>query len=485
MHVIENTKNNELGFRTNRQDELLQKTMLKNLATVAKCFDLLISACLDDPNCFLYQNKVTSDTKMLVEAMTYHEPSDLETHTQSSEAALSKIMYAIAIGSKALTSNYTIIQVTKVLWFAGYYRCAMRKRLNQSQYTMAMLDHRLIERAFSYRKYAGKFFKGEKVVQNTDIYIPICFDDEITRETLDCTNTPHMYTEDLDMDFETNLRNYSPEEFIRVKVVSGFNIFWLANKNTHEIQDVDAIIIDVHGGGFISGSSKVQIKWAPKYSNATGFPVFCIDYRLAPDYQFPAALNDCWQVYLWLRRYAEKYLALRFKKIIIEGESAGGNLALGIWNLCIQRGVQKPDGMTLIYPAMTCSLDAFSPSILTSIDDLCLNATYLFMVQHYYIGPHSEINRHFLCSPFYTPPKILAQYPPWRFIISGLDPLRDDCLRFIVNLLKNKIDVKVMEYRYCHHGFINHMKTPFNLKEPLDLLDKIIDYIMELTYLDS
>ena len=318
-------------YSSNRRNNLLQKTMLKDLATVGKCFDLLLSACLDNPECFLYQNEVTSDIEILVEAMTFHEPTDLETHTQSLETGNEKVLYAIAALSKALTSNYTIIQATKGLWFAGYYRCAIQTRIIQAQYTMAMLDHRLIERAFSYKKHSGKFTKGEKAIQNIDIYIPICFGDEITRETLDCTDTPHMYTEDLDLDFKTNVKNYDPEKYIKVNVVSGFTISALErNNNTQEIQEIDAVIIDIHGGGFVVGSSKVQVKCTPKYANDTGFPVFYIEYRLAPEHQFPAALNDCWQVYLWLRKYAEKYLNLRFKKIIIEGESAGGNLNIGV-----------------------------------------------------------------------------------------------------------------------------------------------------------
>ena len=260
IYLIADARDSRSEYLNNKQDELLQKAMVKNLATVAKCFDLLISACLDDPNCFLYQNNVTSDTKMLVEAMTYHEPSDLETHTQSSEAARSSFMYTMAVSSKALTSDYTIIQIIKGLWFAGYYRCATRKRLIQSQYTMAMLDHRLIERALAFKKNKVKITKGEEVVQNTDIYIPICFNDEIIRETLDCTDTPYMYIKDLDLDFKTNVEKYDPEEYIKVKVVSCFTIFELEQRNSEEILEIDAIIIDIHGGGFITGSSNKQVK---------------------------------------------------------------------------------------------------------------------------------------------------------------------------------------------------------------------------------
>lgn len=74
-------------------------------------------------------------------------------------------------------------------------------------------------------------------------------------------------------------------------------------------------------------------------------PVFSLDYRLAPNDPYPAAFDDCWQAYNWLLNCAgdalskmknyntyslnETFLDLRFKKIILAGDSAGGNLALG------------------------------------------------------------------------------------------------------------------------------------------------------------
>jgi hormone-sensitive lipase len=89
---------------------------------------------------------------------------------------------------------------------------------------------------------------------------------------------------------------------------------------------VKAIILHIHGGGFIGGSSASSRATTIEYSIRLGVPVFSIDYRLSPDNKFPCALNDCWQVYLWLLKYSEKYLKLKPLKIILTGDSAGGNL---------------------------------------------------------------------------------------------------------------------------------------------------------------
>ena len=67
----------------------------------------------------------------------------------------------------------------------------------------------------------------------------------------------------------------------------------------------------------------------------SGVPIFSIDYRLAPKSKFPDALNDCWQVYHYLVENAEKELGIIPNKIVLVGDSAGGNLAAALTILAI------------------------------------------------------------------------------------------------------------------------------------------------------
>jgi hormone-sensitive lipase len=65
-------------------------------------------------------------------------------------------------------------------------------------------------------------------------------------------------------------------------------------------------------------------------------PVFSIDYRKAPEFPYPIGLADCWQAYNWLLYESHKFFNIKEnKRIIIAGDSAGGNLACGVTNLCI------------------------------------------------------------------------------------------------------------------------------------------------------
>lgn len=82
----------------------------------------------------------------------------------------------------------------------------------------------------------------------------------------------------------------------------------------------------IHGGGFIAGSSAWYQPYTRPWTIETGIPIFSLDYRLSPEFKFPDAVNDCFQVYLWLVKYSKKYLGFTFDKIILNGDSAGGNL---------------------------------------------------------------------------------------------------------------------------------------------------------------
>ena len=90
------------------------------------------------------------------------------------------------------------------------------------------------------------------------------------------------------------------------------------------------IILHIHGGGFISMSPDSHSYYCRVWANQLNIPVFSIDYRLAPAHPFPAANDDVWQVYHWIAKYAKRHLGLNVTKIILAGDSAGGNLALGL-----------------------------------------------------------------------------------------------------------------------------------------------------------
>ena len=121
---------------------------------------------------------------------------------------------------------------------------------------------------------------------------------------------------------------------------------------------VDKLIIHIHGGGFVAMSSSSHQNYTRIWANELGIPIFSIDYRLAPKWKFPCALVDCWQVYQWLIERGCQELGLNGgappKKVILVGDSAGGNLVAALTCLAIQRNYRIPDGIQLIYPGKKC-----------------------------------------------------------------------------------------------------------------------------------
>ena len=91
----------------------------------------------------------------------------------------------------------------------------------------------------------------------------------------------------------------------------------------------EKIIIQIHGGGFVAMSSRTHQTYTRKWVNNLKVPMFCIDYRKAPEFPYPNALDDCWQAYNWIINYVRVFFNVDPKRIVLVGDSAGGNLIVG------------------------------------------------------------------------------------------------------------------------------------------------------------
>jgi hormone-sensitive lipase len=99
---------------------------------------------------------------------------------------------------------------------------------------------------------------------------------------------------------------------------------------------------------------------------------------MPPDHPFPNAPNDCLTVYRFLVKHIHEYVNIKPKKIIIAGDSAGGNLALVLTGMIIKEGLPIPYGVYTAYPA--CNLEKkFSPSKLRAFTDPLLNPPMMLL----------------------------------------------------------------------------------------------------------
>lgn len=135
---------------------------------------------------------------------------------------------------------------------------------------------------------------------------------------------------------------------VKVRLLSSIKL----NEKMNSKPISSTLLIHIHGGGFISMSSFSHQCYTRLFAKRTNIPVFSIDYRLSPENPYPLGFDDCWQAYNWLLKNSLKYFGIDTKKVILTGDSAGGNLVSAITIACIKKGVRKPDGLFLMYPGM-------------------------------------------------------------------------------------------------------------------------------------
>ena len=112
----------------------------------------------------------------------------------------------------------------------------------------------------------------------------------------------------------------------------------------------NALIIHIHGGGFVAMSSSSHENYLRKWCNKLEVPVISIDYGLAPENPYPKALDDVWQAYNWILDNAADEFQIDLNNIILIGDSAGGNLAMSLVYLLIMHNKKLPNALFLAYP---------------------------------------------------------------------------------------------------------------------------------------
>lgn len=112
-----------------------------------------------------------------------------------------------------------------------------------------------------------------------------------------------------------------------------------------------AALLWIHGGGFVLGSADQETASGSALAADLGIVVVVVDYRLAPEHPFPAALEDCYAALVWLAEHAER-LGVDRARIAVGGASAGGGLAASLCLLARDRGEVAPAFQVLRYPML-------------------------------------------------------------------------------------------------------------------------------------
>jgi acetyl esterase/lipase len=124
---------------------------------------------------------------------------------------------------------------------------------------------------------------------------------------------------------------------------------WVERPGVHTRDE--AVLLYIHGGAFVAGSLRSHRGLVSELSARTGRSVFSVDYRLAPEYRFPAAADDVLRAYSWLLASG-----LPANRIVLAGDSAGGHLALGLPPRAVRAGLPVPAGVVAFSPLVDPSM---------------------------------------------------------------------------------------------------------------------------------
>jgi acetyl esterase len=205
-------------------------------------------------------------------------------------------------------------------------------------------------------------------------------------------------------------------------------------------------LVFFHGGGWVIGNLDSHDVVCRKLAHEGELIVISVDYRLAPEHKFPAAVDDAIAATKWIAANA-KQLGIDASRLIVGGDSAGGNLA-AVVSLAARDGGPKIAGQVLIYPATDFAMK--QPSHREPETSVLLTHTVIpWFCDHYLSGPADIDN--WKASPARA--ATLAGLPPAYVLTAGADPLRDEGDEYAKRLKEAGVSVTYKHFPGQFHGF--------------------------------
>lgn len=210
---------------------------------------------------------------------------------------------------------------------------------------------------------------------------------------------------------------------------------------------LSTLIIYYHGGGFVIGSLAAVEHITTGLALRTNFTVASVAYRLAPEFKFPTAHEDCLIATKWLLDHAQE-LGVDKMSVVVAGDSAGANIAA----IVAQRYSASVAFQLLVYPALP-SLGSYSLSAYQNRVAPLLNTHLIEWFKHKYFQNIEEFKSELAC-----PAKAasLANLPPALIITAEVDILRDEGEEYARMLITAGNNVTIIRYNNTVHGFYGH-----------------------------
>lgn len=227
-------------------------------------------------------------------------------------------------------------------------------------------------------------------------------------------------------------------------------------------------VVYYHGGGFVIGGLDSHDVVCRHVCADAGVNVVSVDYRLAPEEPFPAAVEDAYAAASYVAAHPDEFDG--DGQLAVMGDSAGGNLSAAV-SLVARDREDGPDvdHQVLVYPAVddTREYDSFEENkagyFLVEEDMLWFSDCYF----------GSDLHRP---NPYAFPmaAESHADLPPATVVTAGFDPLRDEGVAYAEALRQDGVDVTYRNYDDVIHGFFSMLAPPAELERAHEAVDDVV-----------
>ena len=220
------------------------------------------------------------------------------------------------------------------------------------------------------------------------------------------------------------------------------------------------VCVYLHGGGWVIGSIESHDAPCRELAARSGCAVVSVDYRLSPETPYPGPLDDCVAVTEWIAANGDE-LGVDGSRLVVAGDSAGGNLAAAVTLVARERGTPPIAAQLLVYPATDLTLS--HPSMIENGEGYFLTADAMRWFAGHYGGDAAADH---LVSPLHANDH--SNLPPALVLTAEFDPLRDEGEAYAAKLEAAGVPTTLHRFDGQIHGFLGMYSMLDDGKTALD-----------------
>ena len=233
------------------------------------------------------------------------------------------------------------------------------------------------------------------------------------------------------------------------------------------------VIVHFHGGGWVVGSLDTHDPFCRYLSELARAVIISVDYRLAPEHKFPAAIEDAEAATRWALDHAAE-LGGNPQRVFVSGDSAGGNLAAAVAQLLAEKAGLR--GQILLFPITDATPEKY-PSYEQNAKGYGLERANMEWFLNQYLGGQASRND-LRAAPILA--KDLGKLPPALIMTGEYDVLRDEGMVYAARLREAGVDVTHFHFSEMHHNFPVWPLTVAEFPQSYEAREKIANWVRKI-----